>query len=167
MVHFTTDSRKRKDFFQKNFCIPEKIYPRSQEDGGKPTNRGQQDPENFPDPLGQSGQKPPHFLAQRGEIGRRSQAQPQDHIQPHPPAAEGDAAEKQGQAGQQPEEQVQPLRHPPAGDQQAELAQKIIEQPHAHPQQQACRQGEKLGGQRDAHPRNSRPKRLWCGSSSS
>ena len=43
----------------------------------------------------------------------------------------------------------------------------IIEQAHAHAQQQARRQGEKLAGEGDAHPRNSRPKRLWCGSSSS
>lgn len=167
MVHFTTDSRKRKDFFQKNFCISEKIYPRSQENRKTGPQRSEKHAEEPPPKPGQSGQDAAGPLAEGPKIGRCPQAQPQDHIQPHPPAAEGDAAEKERQTGQQPKEQVQPLRHPPAGGQQAELTQKIVEQPHAHPQQQARRQGEQLGGQGDAHPRNSRPKRLWCGSSSS
>lgn len=117
--------------------------------------------------MGQGGQKPPHFPAQHGKIGRGTQGQPEDHIQPDLPAAEENPAEKERQAGQEPEEQVQPLCHPAAGGQQAELTQKIIEQAHAHAQQQARRQGEQLAGEGDAHPRNSRPKRLWCGSSSS
>ncbi len=106
-------------------------------------------------------------MAQSCEISRGTQPQPEDHIQPDLAAAEDDAAEKQGQAGQQPEEQVQPLCHPDAGNGQAELAQQVIQQPDAYPQQQARRQRHQLGAQGERHPRNSRPNKLWRGSSSS
>lgn len=130
-------------------------------------NRSQQDPDDPPDPPGQNGQKAPRRAAQDGKIGRGPQAQPEDHIQPDLPAAEAHAAEKERQAGQQPEQQVQPLGQAPEGTGQAQLAQHVIQQAHAHPQQQAHGQREQLAGQGDAHPRKSRPKRLWCGSSSS
>ena len=140
MVHFTPERRKRKDFFPKKFRISEKIYPRIQENDTYFPKRGQKDPADAPNPPGKRRQDAAKFGAQGREIGCCPQAQPEDHVQPDLAAAEDDAAEKQGQAGQQPEEQVQPLCHPGAGAGQPELAQQVIQQPDAHPQQQARRQ---------------------------
>lgn len=167
MVHFTPERRKRKDFFPKKFHISEKIYPRTQESDTYSAKRGQKDPADAPDPTGKGRQGAAKFGTQGREIGRRPQAQPKDHIQPDLTAAEDDAAEKQRQTGQQPEEQVQPLRHPGAGAGQPELTQQVIQQPDASPQQQARRQRHELAGEGEGHPRNSRPNKLWRGSSSS
>ena len=168
IVHSTPRGRKRKELFQSFFPTGEKICQRSRENAndlpnGRPKNR--EDPSHKP---GGPRQKTPGEGTEEGEVKGRAQQQPEGDIQPHPAPLEGHAAEKQRAAGPQPEKQVQGLLEEAPGEGEPELAKQIIEQPHRHPRDQGEDQGGDLGLQGDAHPRNSRPRKLpWLGSSSS
>lgn len=125
----------------------------------QPPHRRRQNPPHPACPPEEHPQPPPDPRAEQDEIGRSSQHQRGGDVQPHPPVPQDDGTEEQGPTGPHPEQQVHPLLEPAPGQEQADLAQQVIQQAHPHPHGQALGQHHDLPGQGNAHPRSSRPRK--------
>ena len=167
MIYFTPHNRKRKELFPFFPSLSKIFCQRSREGVNNPPHRPQHTASQPDQQPPASRQAPPDPGAGQPEVHRRAQHQAQGDVQPHPAAAQDDAAEEQADPGPGPEQQIQRPAGPPPGQRQAHLPQQVIQQPHPQPHGQAQQQGAELVVQRDAHPRSSRRSRPSRGSSSS
>lgn len=168
MTYFTPQRRKRKGVFPGNFQPEENFYQRSQENRQKTPER-QEKPGKEPGKQAEQGvQEPAHGWAEEGEITCGSQEKGAGGVQPHPAAPQESGAEKQADAGAQPEKQVQKFLDPAGRLGQPQQAEQVVEQPQSDPNRQTEGKRYGLGLRGYAHPRNRRPRKLpWRTSSSS
>lgn len=139
-------AEKEKTFFKKIFASPKKYIHGPRRTAENQRSGASRTRENFP---GSPGPGRPKAAAFSRSARQNRPMHPRSARGPYTagpaPAAEENTAEKDARQARSQQEQVQPLCHPAAGGQQAELTQKIIEQAHAHAQQQARRPGTAAG----------------------
>lgn len=167
MIYSTPRGGKRKELFPSFFPRNKKICQRGREDAVYSPDRRPQNPQDPPHHPGDPVQPAAEKGAEEGEVTGGSQQQAQGHIQPHPAVPKDHAAVKQPPAGPHPEEKVQSLLENAPGERQPQPPEQVIEEAHPRPHGQGEDQGGDLLFQRDAHPRNSRPRKLPCWGSSS
>ena len=168
MIYFTPQCRKRKAFFHSFFDKTELFYQRSREDEKQLPKRGGHQPEQTADQTEKGVQPAADPGTEQQEVPGRPQEEGDGDVQPHPAVPQDHGGQKEGQAGPQPEGQIQQLPEDPAGDGPAEQPEQVIAhpEPQAHPQ--AGQEHLGLGQRIDVHPRKRRPrKEPWRSSSSS
>lgn len=166
-IYFTPQPGKRKAFFPSFLHPAENFYKRSREDAEQPPERCPEEPADPPQTPGGPIQPAAGQGAPQEEVDRSPRRQAQGHVQPDVPVPQDDPTKKQGAAGPQPEQQIQSALEPLPGQGEAQPAEQVIKQTHPRPQGQAQAQGGGLGGDRNRHPRKSRPSRPPRGGSSS
>lgn len=144
------------------------FYQRSQEDGKQLSEGGRHQPEDPADQTEENVQPAADPGAQQEEVPGSPQEEGDGDVQPHPAVPQDHGGQKEGQAGAQPEGQVQQLLEDPAGDGPADQAEQVVEHPQAKADPQAGQEHLDLGQRIDVHPRKRRPrKEPWRLSSSS
>lgn len=151
MVYFTPKKGKRKGLFHRNSHLLKGFCQRSPEDEKCLPQRG-----------GDQVQKAAEEGAEKEKIPPSPQGQGGQGVEPDLAVLPKGGGEEEGQAGCQPEEEVQEAAKGPEGEEDPGKAEKVVEKPQGPSQGQTEEEGLDLekGREGQTHPRKRRARKL-------